>query len=149
MTDLNREQILEDLSCNSGTPGKKILWLRNNSPAFTLIETILVIVIAGFVVSLVAPNLIKTYEKVQAAAEEQKLVDVLSSVQMKSFLRKTQYQIVLDKNTLLINGTPVNVNFEYINFSPLKLIFDENGFPTVKKIPYQVIGQDREIDVWL
>lgn len=148
MDEFHKEQRPAGPSCNSTDPDKKVHWIHHNSPAFTLIETILVIVIAGFVVSLVAPNLIKTYEKVQASAEEQKLIDVLSSVQMKSFLRKTEYQVILDKHTLLIENTPVKVDFEYINFRPLKLIYDENGFPTVETILYQIIGQDREIDAW-
>ena len=64
---------------------------HHNNPGFTLIELMVVMMIAGAAIGLVAPRLIGAYDKIRAAAEEQKLVDIIETVKMRSFIRQIPY----------------------------------------------------------
>jgi prepilin-type N-terminal cleavage/methylation domain-containing protein len=114
---------------------------------FTLVEVLVVLMIAALGVSLVAPSLINAYEGIKAAAEEQRLADILEAVTMKSFLRQTPYSLHFEENNMTIEGSDVIANFDYIVFSPVTIRFNGNGFADSKILKYVVREKKKELHV--
>ena len=114
---------------------------------FTLIELLVVMIIAGAAIGLVAPRLISAYEGIKAAAEEQKLNDVVESVKMRSFLRQVSYAIEFEGNVLKVRDEEVRLEFEFISFPPATLTFNGNGFADSSRLMYIIRGEERVLDV--
>lgn len=107
----------------------------------------MVLIIVALGVSLVAPSLINAYEGIKAAAEEQRLNDILEAVTMKSFLRQTPYSLNFQGNRMTIEGSDVVTNFDYIVFSPTTIRFNGNGFADTKILKYVVREKEKELNV--
>lgn len=120
---------------------------RLRDAGFTLIELLAVLIIAGFLASLVAPKLFATYERIKASAEEKKLREVLEFAKSRSFLRQTPFIIRFDDHTLEMTNQGVLIRFEYIRFSRSALTFNANGFSATEKLNYYVRGRKRALDL--
>lgn len=115
------------------------------SKGFTLVEVLIVLLIAGLGISLVAPTLINAYEEVKAAAEEQRVIDILEAVKMRSFLRQVSYNVILKENVLKIKDTETTVDFQHITFPDQSIIFDPNGFSDAREVGYRRDGREKSL----
>ena len=121
---------------------KQFLYMPQKlSSGFTLIELMVVLAIAALGVSLVTPNMIRSYESFKVSAEERKLVELLASVRMKAFLRNSAYVIQLKDNIFILANKDVQVYFNYIEFPTQKITINEHGFWDVPRISYQLSNQ--------
>jgi prepilin-type N-terminal cleavage/methylation domain len=123
-----------------------ILISNHSSKGFTLIEVLVVLIIAGAATSLVAPNLFNAYEGIKASAEEQKMFDVIETVKMRAFLRKLPYTVTFVDNILRVKDEKVRVEFDFIQFTGCSIIFNRNGFPDIREIKYLIMGENRIFD---
>ena len=121
--------------------------MKSRTAGFTLIEILVVMVIAAAGISLVAPRLIGTYEKIRAYSEEQKLLDIIEAVRMRSFLRQVPQAIELKDNGLGLKNKDVRVGFEYISFPEATITFNGNGFPDTHALRYLVQGREKVLNV--
>jgi prepilin-type N-terminal cleavage/methylation domain-containing protein len=115
------------------------------SNGFTLVEVLIVLVIAGLGITLVAPSLINAYEEVKAAAEEQKMTDILDAVKMRSFFRQLSYSVVLAGNVLKIKDTDTSIDFQHITFPEQRITFNANGFADVGEVRYTKDGHEKTL----
>jgi prepilin-type N-terminal cleavage/methylation domain-containing protein len=118
-----------------------------SSKGFTLIELLVVMIIAGAAIGLVAPRLISAYEGIKAAAEEQKLTDIVETVKMRSFLRQVPYTIEFEGNALKVRNEDVGLRFEFISFPPATIMFNGNGFADSDTLRYIIRGVEKVLDV--
>jgi prepilin-type N-terminal cleavage/methylation domain-containing protein len=119
---------------------------RWRSKGFTLVEVLIVLLIAGLGISLVAPTLINAYEEIKAAAEEQRVIDILEAVKMRSFLRQVSYNVILRENLLKIKETETTVDFQHITFPDQSIIFDSNGFSDAREVKYSRDGREKSLN---
>lgn len=117
------------------------------SPGFTLIELLVVMVIAGAVIGLVAPRLIGAGEAIKAAAEEQKLADLVETVKMRAFLRQNSYTIEFAGQELRIKNEDAGQQFKFISFPPTTVTFNGNGFTEAESLRYIVRGREKVLHV--
>ncbi|OPX18845.1 MAG: hypothetical protein BZ151_12400 [Desulfobacca sp. 4484_104] len=119
------------------------------APGFTLVEILLVMLIVGITVSLTSPRLFSAYEKIRAAAEEQKLRQVVGSLQMKAFLRQVEYTVQLADRRLSVarNDEKTLFTFTYISFPAASITFNANGFASATVIRYFAAGREKTLHV--
>lgn len=120
---------------------------QSHSAGFTLIELLVVMIIVGAGIGLVAPRLIGAYDGIKAAAEEQKLTDVVETVKMRSFLRQVSYAIEFEDNVLKIRNEEVRFEFEFISFPGATLTFNGNGFADSGTLRYVIRGEEKVLNV--
>lgn len=120
---------------------------QSHSAGFTLIELLVVMIIVGAGIGLVAPRLIGAYDGIKAAAEEQKLTDVVETVKMRSFLRQVSYAIEFEDNVLKIRNEEVRFEFEFISFPRATLTFNGNGFADSGTLRYVIRGEEKVLNV--
>ncbi len=107
---------------------------------FTLIELLVVMAIAALGISLVTPNMIRSYENFKVTVEERRLSDLLSDVRMKAFFRDTAYTVKLDRNVFLVKDGGGQVDFAYITFPPQEYTVNGHGFADLRQIRYLAAG---------
>jgi prepilin-type N-terminal cleavage/methylation domain-containing protein len=117
--------------------------LKSFGGGFTLVEVLIVLIIAGLGISLVAPTLINAYEEVKAAAEEQKMTDIFNAVKMRAFFRQLSYNVILAGNGLKIKDTDTSIDFQHITFPEQSITFNANGFTDVGEIRYRKDGREK------
>ena len=120
---------------------------HHNNPGFTLVELMVVMMIAGAAIGLVAPKLIGAYDKIRAAAEEQKLIDIIETVKMRSFIRQIPYTIEFADNGLKVGDENNEISFAFIRFQPAAITFNGNGFPDADGLKYSVRGVEKVLHV--
>ena len=121
----------------------------SNRNGFTLIEVLVVLIIAAAGISLVAPPLAGTYDKLRINAEEQKLLSLIEATGMRSFLRQTDMTIELEDNRFGFRNQDVRIEFKYLRFSKAAIRFNGNGFPDTTTIKYYASGREKTLDVQL
>lgn len=114
---------------------------------FTLIEVLVVLIIAAAGISLVAPPLAETYDKIKINAEEQRLLSLIEATGMRSFLRQTDMTIELEDNRFGFKDQDVRIEFEYLRFPKAAIRFNGNGFPDTATIKYYASGKEKTLDV--
>ena len=120
---------------------------KSPNAGFTLIELLVVMIIVGAGIGLVAPRLIGAYDGIKAAAEEQKLTDVVETVKMRSFFRQVSYTIEFRDNVLTVIDKEVRLEFEFISFPRATLTFNGNGFADSGTLRYVIRGEEKVLDV--
>lgn len=121
--------------------------MKSRTAGFTLVEILVVMVIAAAGISLVAPRLIGTYEKIRVYSEEQKLLDIIEAVSIRSFLRQVPQTITFKDKGLGLKNKDVKVEFEYIGFPEASITFNGNGFPDTHALRYLVQGREKVLNV--
>ena len=114
---------------------------------FTLIEVLVVLIIAAAGIFLVAPPLAGTYDKIRTNAEEQRLLSLLETTGMRSFLRQTEMTIELEGNRFEFKDQDVRIEFDYLRFPKAAIRFNGNGFPDTTTIKYYASGREKTLDV--
>lgn len=117
------------------------------SRGFTLIEILLVMMIAGASIGLAAPRLISAYDSIKASAEERKLTNFVETVRIRSFLRQVSYTIEFENNILKIKNGNTRVKFDYIDFPPAYITFNANGFTDSDALRYIIRGEEKVLNV--
>ena len=117
------------------------------SQGFTLIELLVVMVIIGISASLVAPKLFEAYDGIRAAAEEQKVTDIIETVKMRAFLRQVPYTMIFKNNLLMIKNKDRRLKFEFISFPCATITFNSNGFAASGTLRYIVQGEKKSLDL--
>jgi prepilin-type N-terminal cleavage/methylation domain-containing protein len=115
--------------------------------AFTLIEVLVVLIIAAAGISLVAPPLAGTYDKIRMNAEEQRLLSLIQATGMRSFLRQTDVTIELEDNRFGFKDQDMVIEFEHLRFPKAVIRFNGNGFPDTTTITYYASGREKTLDV--
>ena len=106
------------------------------------------IMIIGACTGMVAPKLIGAYDGIKAAAEEQKLTDIIESIKMRSFLRQTEYAIELKNNVLNLKDKEVRLEFNFISFPDATIMFNGNGFPDSRTLKYFLRGKKKGLNIF-
>jgi prepilin-type N-terminal cleavage/methylation domain-containing protein len=144
------------------SPGSRRGGWAPEPAGFTLIELLVVMLIAGAAVALVAPKLFTTYEKIRAAAEEEKLRQVVETVKMRAFFRQQPYVIRLSGAKFEVfpaaSGSPsaaaeqprgTTLVFRFIRFPEKEVEVNGNGFITaVQSLSYRLRGRERALHVF-
>lgn len=117
------------------------------SGGFTLIEILVVMMIAGACIGMTAPSLINAYNGIKASAEERKLTDFMETVKMRSFLRQISYTIEFENNILKIINGGTRVKFDYIDFPTADITFNANGFTDSDALRYIIRGEEKVLNV--
>lgn len=121
--------------------------IKSSAAGFTLIEVLVVMIIAAAGISLVGPRLFNTYEKIKASSEEQKLFDIIEAVKMRAFCRQVSYTILFEEKNISWKNRDVFVKFNYLIFPESSITFNGNGFPDTNAIKYIMRGREKVVNI--
>ena len=113
---------------------------------FTLIELLIVLLIVALGTSLVGPKLFHLYGKERARVEEQDFIQTLNMAAQISFCQRRSATVEVVDNSFFIDGKLVK-KYHYLNFTPSRLTFNQNGFAGGAEINYQVQNHVVKVDV--
>jgi prepilin-type N-terminal cleavage/methylation domain-containing protein len=121
--------------------------MKKYSKGFTLIEILIVMLILGFVISLIGPRLFILYKAIQVSAEEKRVEEIIERVKMVSFLRQVSHTIRLDGQTITVMNNDIKLKLRHLYFPSKFLTFNRNGFSDISKIRYLVGKKERFMHV--
>ncbi len=101
--------------------------------AFTLIELMIVIAIMSIALTLVGPNLFKSYQKAQYQTDMIKLRENMKAISRKAFLNNRAVKLQFSTNKIqyqyLDSNKPLVVKiFEHITFPAQTVLISSSGF---------------------
>ena len=131
---------------------------------FTLIEMLVVILIATSALSLVGPRLFSSYEKIEIRAAEQRLTTVLNAFSWRAFARQESLYCRLAEEQLEVFAEPAKKpadevageteprllysrKFPLLYFESTEIVFNGNGFAETPVLLYQVGDEMRELQL--
>ena len=133
---------------------------KGKKEGYTLVELLMVMAIVIVLISLVSPPILSTYSKTRVKGEERMLEEVFKAISMKAFLRQEPFRIRVEGHTLeaqqqtwreeFLSSTKASpeklrIKFDYVEFDPLVVNVDGNGFPDVEEVTYSADGQKRKL----
>jgi prepilin-type N-terminal cleavage/methylation domain-containing protein len=105
---------------------------RNYHKGFTLIELMVVLAIMSVAFALVAPNILKTYDKVKGKAEVVELMDIIKKISYKAFINGRSVEINLTNSTIYYqyndSKNELNKTFNYLTFPEQNFKISQAGF---------------------
>lgn len=111
---------------------KKQSVVKKDNAGFTLIELMVVMAIISIAYSLVGPNLLQSYENIQARAEVRELNETIKKLSYKAFLTGKEIDIALENNVVRYNFTKndkqIKLNYRYLRFPAQQLKVSSSGF---------------------
>lgn len=113
---------------------------------FTLIEVLIVLAIVTIAITIVAPNLMRTYEKVQVQAEIKMMTETLKDVGLKAFLSQTPQSVVMKGRDMVILPSKNTVHFSKFVFPhDEEICFNTKGAPNQTRVHIQSNDQLQEV----
>jgi prepilin-type N-terminal cleavage/methylation domain-containing protein len=113
---------------------------------FTLIEVLMVLTIATIAISIVAPNLLRTYGKIQAQSEIKMLTETLKNVGLTAFLSQSPQSVVLSDAQMVILPSRNVVHFSRLVFPEnVRIDFNIKGLPNQNQVAVQAGDRIQEI----
>ncbi len=79
-----------------------------NKKGFTLIEVLMVFVLIGLTISIVVPNIGKTYDKIKFRSETKKVHELVQKIKFHAFYYQKNISISEEGNRLLIEGFDIS-----------------------------------------
>jgi prepilin-type N-terminal cleavage/methylation domain-containing protein len=97
---------------------------------FTLVELMIVLMVAGLAIGLVGPVGQKQYDKVMIVKDRELLMRALENAGFQSFVRRVPATIELRGSRFILNraGTTKELNFSYLRFPEQVLQVNSHGF---------------------
>ena len=114
---------------------------------FTMVEILVVLVIAGIAFALVGPEIFHVTERILVKNEEKKVQLILENISMRAYIRATPHIIKLAGGRLSVAKEKISLQFKHLSFPETEIVYNANGFSYAKTMKYHVHGRAREITI--
>jgi prepilin-type N-terminal cleavage/methylation domain-containing protein len=115
---------------------------------FTLLELLVVLSIVGMSAALAVPPLYRTYQNLQAGAEERRLGEMAAATSLSAFCRQQDRTLHLADRTVRDQEQAVLEHFRFLTFPRQTIHWNANGFPDARKLRYAIRGTPREMPLY-
>jgi Tfp pilus assembly protein FimT len=123
-----------------------LLYSSKNTQGSSLVELLIVLMLATLIISVVAPNFFTLLKSHDIRLEKQKFSSVIQSAKKKTFLTGKNVQLLLEQNQLeILVGDKIKKQllFKYLEFEKQTINFSQdNWFIAIKQIEI-VIGDEK------
>jgi Tfp pilus assembly protein FimT len=123
-----------------------LLYSSKNTQGSSLVELLIVLMLATLIISVVAPNFFTLLKSHDIRLENQKFSSVIQSAKKKTFLTGKNVQLLLEQNQLeILVGDKIKKQllFKYLEFEKQTINFSQdNWFIAIKQIEI-VIGDEK------
>ena len=118
----------------------------NTQNGFTLIEIIVVMVLAVMTVSLVVPRFYGAFDNFQADAEEQAFLELLEHSAYMAYFQCRETTLSFNENHIRTPDGEDVAAFRFLNFPEQTVVWNARGFTLAAGIDYLVQGRARRVD---
>ena len=118
-----------------------------DNQGFTLIELIVVMVIIGLGSALVGPQVVKLHDKIMTQSEVQAVSEFIEITKIRAFARQQTLLLKFSEKTITVQDEKMNLKCTILQFTPISMTINGNGFTDIDKIRYQAGGEEKILDV--
>ncbi len=114
---------------------------------FTLLEMLVVMVLAVSLVGVVGPRIYASVDNIRADAEERALRELVEYAGLRAFFSRADQTLVFRDSQALLPPDRVVTGFSFITFPEQSVTWDANGFTAAESLAYAIQGRESVLDL--
>lgn len=110
---------------------------------FTLLEMLVVMVLAVTAMSVIGPRLYAGLDNIRADAEERALRELIQRVALTAYFSRREHTLEFTQGQVRATSVGLDASFDALRFPEQTVTWDANGFTATEELSYSMQGRER------